>query len=114
LGDEIFGAPVEAGNLFQGPIDPQTARDYGAQFGPEIPEAVPFVGGMTPLEATLGGAATIATPFDAALTIGTAGLGPAVLRGVGTGLGGRVARTFLYQVQNKDNLKELHNHLKIH
>ena len=98
LGDEIFGVPVEMGNLFQGPIDPQTARDFGAQFGSEIPEAVPFVGGMTPLEATLGGAATIATPFDAALTIGTAGLGPAVLRGVGTGLGGRVARTFLEPV----------------
>ena len=98
FGDEIFGAPVEMGNLFQGPIDPQTARDYGAQFGPEIPQAVPFVGGMTPLEATLGGAATIATPADAALTLGTAGLGPAVLRGVGTGLGGRVARTFLEPV----------------
>ena len=99
LGDEIFGVPVEMGNLFQGPIDVQDARDFGAKFGTEIPEAIPFVGGQTPAELAFGTGASLLNLPDIALTGLTAGAGPTILRSLGgTGAGSRIARTFLEPV----------------
>ncbi len=84
----------EAGEVLTPLIDPTVARQYGAQFGSEIPEGVPFVGGMTGLEATLGGAAALTSPLDLGTTILTAGAGPAVLGNLGTGIVPRTIRTF--------------------
>jgi len=92
------GTLGDASGLFQGPIDVQDARDFGAKFGTEIPEAIPFVGGQTPAELAFGTGASLLNLPDIALTLGTAGLGPTVLKGLGTGLGSRVARTFLEPV----------------
>lgn len=84
----------EAGEVLTPLIDPTVARQYGAQFGSEIPEGVPLIGGMTGLEATLGGAAALTTPLDLGTTILTAGAGPAVLGNLGTGIVPRTIRTF--------------------
>ena len=77
---DIGGQPLyEAGSVQQPLIDPRVAMDFAARAGgPEIPEAVPFIGGMTPLEAGAGGLAALTSPLDVALTAGTVGLGPAV------------------------------------
>ena len=84
---DIGGQPLyERGKVWEGLIDPQIAMQYGrAVGGPEIPEAMPFVGGMTPLEALAGGAASLTSPGDVALTVGTAGLGPLVSGGARAG-----------------------------
>ena len=68
---DIGGQPLyERGKVWEGLIDPQIAMQYGrAVGGPEIPEAMPFVGGMTPLEALSGGAASLTSPGDVALTV---------------------------------------------
>ena len=77
---DVGGQPLyEAGSVQQGLIDPQIAMDFARRAGgPEIPEAVPFIGGMTPLEAGAGGLAAMTSPLDVALTAGTVGLGPLV------------------------------------
>ena len=84
---DIGGQPLyERGKVWEGLIDPQIAMQYGrALGGPEIPEAVPFVGGMTAPEALAGGAASLTSPGDVTLTVGTAGLGPLVSGGARAG-----------------------------
>ena len=76
---DIGGQPLyEVGKVQQPLIDPRIAMQYGrALGGPEIPEWMPFVGGMTAPEALAGGAAYLTSPFDVGLTVGTAGVGPA-------------------------------------
>jgi len=78
---ELGGVEGRPEAIIDQTIDRNLAGQYGAQFGPEIPEWVPLVGGMTPLEAGLGGAAYMSTPADIGITLGTAGLGPAVSAG---------------------------------
>ena len=81
---DIDGQPLyEVGQVQQPLIDPQVAMEFAARAGgPEIPEAVPFLGGMTPAEALAGGAAYLTSPLDAAITAGTVGLGPAASAGI--------------------------------
>jgi len=81
---DIDGQPLyEVGQVQQPLIDPQVAMEFAARAGgPEIPEAVPFLGGMTPAETLAGGAAYLTSPLDAAITAGTVGLGPAASAGI--------------------------------
>ena len=93
LGEDfsIGGVQNDPGALLRPIADVDAAIDFGNQFGPTIPEQVPLVGGMTPAGATLGGLASLTSPADIALTLGTAGAGPAIstaLRGAQIGARG--------------------------
>ena len=93
LGEDfsIGGVQNDPGALLRPIADVDAAIDFGNQFGPTIPEQVPLVCGMTPAGAALGGLASLTSPADIALTLGTAGLGPVAstaLRGAQIGARG--------------------------
>ena len=90
IGDSTL---AEQGRVWDGLIDPNVAMQYGrALGGPEIPEWMPFVGGMTGPEALAGGAAYLTSPGDLALTVGTAGLGPAASAAFKAGRAGAASK----------------------
>lgn len=85
VGQQIRDMPVgdstlaEQGRVMEPAIESDIARQYARQLGgPEIPEWVPFAGGMTVPEALAGGLASLTSPFDVGVTAATAGVGPGV------------------------------------